>query len=331
MEDRGNRFCSNDEKSWRELMGKDILFRIISSGDRNESSQQAEAGDFVHISYEGYLRNAINKGFFIRQENTVVVLGDGDVLPGLEMGVRFCPVGCTSEVKFDSKFGYGSWGRRGSDGFIPVPPSTDLYFKFTVHEIISVIDDVELALMKKRIGNESFKYDLDNGEKALNVYNKAISLLDAEIDSHKKILVDLHNNVVLVHYKKKAFSLSKSSCLKIIEELDSRNVKAWIRLGYIYLDSDYEKANHAVGQAAKFAPNQMDNIDVRKLYSLLKKKKIEYKQKEKEMSLKMFDSLTNKNETKFQKRRWSLLFGEFLTVALISILIYFFMSKHNLE
>lgn len=293
-------------------MGKDIRFRLLSSEGKHDLSQTPEAKDFVRISFRGYVKNKEANQLFTETDNLIIVLSESDVPPGLEMGVRFCPIGCSAEVTCTSKFAYGDRGRKKQKdkNYIAVPPSAELLYSFIVHEVIDYVDDLQQVQIKKSIGNESFQYDLDDGYKALLVWKKTINMVDSfvnvsnddiseeKLKSFEEIKIDLYNNIALVYYNQKQYNECKASCNTILDDLDDKNSKACIRLGYALLElgAEFPEIHKVIQRAANMSPGGMENIHVRKLFSLYKKKKNEYIEKRKEVSKKMmkpYNTLSN--------------------------------------
>jgi len=321
-----NNTSDDDPYAWKDLMGKDIRFRLLSSEGKVDLSQTPEAKDFVRLSFRGYIKNENDTHqLFTEKDNFIIVLGEADVPPGLEMGIRFCPIGCSAQVTCTSKFAYGDRGRKkereekntDTKKYVAVPPSCELQYSFVVHEIINYVDDLQQIQLKKAIGNESFQYDLDVGYKALLVWKRTLTMIDSAINqpdgmpqdtikSLEKIKIDLHNNIALVYYNQKQYNEAKSSCNTILNELDEKNSKACIRLGYILLelDVDFSEINQVIQKAASLSSGGMENTDVRKLYSKYKKKKLDYIEKRKEVSKKMmknYNLSNNDNDQQEQK------------------------------
>jgi len=133
---------------------------------------------------------------FLTAQRWVVVLGDGDVIPGLEMAIRYLPLGASALVRCHSKYAYGSSGRRfggGDDGTeYAVPPDTETIYRLTIHSILPVKElatnkpfQIACAIQKKLIGNDCYKHEWEKlpdaggqgKHKALKAYNGGKDLM----------------------------------------------------------------------------------------------------------------------------------------------------------
>lgn len=96
----------------------------------------------------------------------MVVIGEKDVIPCLEMAVRFMSVGETALVWSHSKYAYGSSQRQ--NGAYQLPPNSNVYYLVHVREIIAhpntnVAGQVAAARMKKMIGNDCYENEWFTG------------------------------------------------------------------------------------------------------------------------------------------------------------------------
>ena len=121
---------------------------------------------------------------FIQARNWLIKLGNGDVLPGLEMAIRFLKLNQCAIVKCHSKYAYGPFGRNnacggGSGGTttqrdkqtrregVAVPPNTNIIYKLQIINIQSQNDvntqsnSFQMKVLKemKNIGNHYYKHD----------------------------------------------------------------------------------------------------------------------------------------------------------------------------
>jgi len=101
VENVAHMFEVNDD--WKELMGTEIMMKVI--GTQNPScgekeSVKIEPADAVLINFEARIANDREKtGLLFQQvKGWLIVVGDSDVLPALEMGVRFMEVGQTALI-----------------------------------------------------------------------------------------------------------------------------------------------------------------------------------------------------------------------------------------
>ena len=198
----------NDE--WLELMGKDLLMRVIGSsadslGDDHNDEPAGEVGDAIQLDFTGRRLLSFdgaegccseNESPFVEKRGCLIALGDGDVIPGLEMAARFLSCGQRAIVKCRSKYAYGAGGRRAAAAAADtasnsatvatkdLPPNSDVVLDVCVRTIIPSsqlleVDDlkIQLASSKKQLGNECYQYEWDDhgmGKgRALKLYGKA--------------------------------------------------------------------------------------------------------------------------------------------------------------
>ena len=81
-----------------------------------------EVGDALHIEFEG--RQAKDRDDqdglqFQDVKDWLVVIGDKDTTPALEMGLRFMQDGETSLIYSDAKYAYGLAGRHECEHVLP--------------------------------------------------------------------------------------------------------------------------------------------------------------------------------------------------------------------
>ena len=114
----------------------------------------------------------------------IIVIGEKDVLPALEMGVRFLSVGETAAIWSHSKFAYGPSQRRyHGDTDYTLPPHSHVCYTVTAKQILSLshkessgsstsssssaATQVQIAQSKKMIGNDIYAHEwFGNGEYA---------------------------------------------------------------------------------------------------------------------------------------------------------------------
>jgi hypothetical protein len=94
---------------WRELMGEDLVMKVIQSG-RPQNKKEPEAvqpQDAVMINFIGRLaddRSRVDGPIFQKVEGWFIIIGDGDVVPALELAIRFMDSGQTACVWSHSKY-----------------------------------------------------------------------------------------------------------------------------------------------------------------------------------------------------------------------------------
>ena len=97
-------------------MGEDLVMKVIRSErpKNNKDPAPVQPGDAVMIDFVARIANdRFARGGPIVQEakDWFVVVGDGDILPALELAIRFMDSGSTACVWSHSKFSF-SFGTR---------------------------------------------------------------------------------------------------------------------------------------------------------------------------------------------------------------------------
>ena len=318
---------------WQELMGEDLIFKV--SGQLNDTSSNEskvpEVGDALRISFEARVLGSditcasrlklIPVGEkntpYLSQEKWLITLGDGDVPAALEMGARFLCERQNGIVRCHSKYAHGKIGRKITSSCIAVPPASCVEFRIRLDEVVSSNEftrsfNLERAQWKKNLAKEMY---FSNQEYliAFKLYKSAAdiacSLLSEEDDSElnyieekniiKQLLIDCFNNISLCHIKMKDFSKAKASCTAVLE-IDQNNIKAFTRaiLCCVELGS-YEEAQRLLEVAEGIDPK---SPDIQKMAQIFRRKRQEYKVKEKEMYIKM---MNYGKDFKFSKREIS--------------------------
>ena len=181
---------------------------------------------------------------------------------------------------------------------------------------------IQLAVSKKRLGNECYQYEWGDHElgdhgmgkpRALKLYGKArdamIDLLGeiqtrqeegddtagaaGELDSAKQrassILIDCLNNISAVHLKAKAYGKAKESAATVLQ-YDPNNIKALCRAARAAIfnpNGTFEECEMAIAAAEEI---ESDNVDVQRLRVELDRRKKQHKKREKAMYSKMLGS-----------------------------------------
>ena len=93
---------------------------------------EVKEGSVVRFSYEGYLEET---GQLFSQTNTgevlEAVIGNGTVIPGIEIGLLGARSGGVRGIRLDSKVAYGETGSG------PIPPNASVLFQVVIVEVIN--------------------------------------------------------------------------------------------------------------------------------------------------------------------------------------------------
>jgi hypothetical protein len=275
---------------------------------------------------------------FQRVKGWLIVVGDGDILPAVEMGIRFMETGQTALIWAHSKYAMGP-GTRTCEG-VSVPPYSNVMFKVTVS--MKVIDTsrlnpyftIQKALTKKKIANDIYQCewcppptskDDPTCEQAMNrairLYTKTAKEMETLLEGNyfaqveqdhpqrlesQKLLLDVLNNIVAVHLKQKEYHKAKLASVDVLQ-VDPHNLKALLRAAKAALldpASTLEEASAALAAAESDITykNPEEEKQLQRLKVLLKKKKQEYKETSKSMfGNKLASSSSSSKTTKENK------------------------------
>jgi len=253
---------------------------------------------------------------FMERTDLLMKLGNCDVTQGLELAIRFLPLGECAIVKCHSKFSHPN-GRKNScieDGSHDAPPGVDVIYRVYLRSIKSLGHAqsnsfrFKLAKQLKYTGNDYYKYEwtAPNGGfgkvMSLKAYNDAkeelISLLKdiAEMEMGEgegasedevkmksetmTLLVDCFNNIAAVHLQGKEYSKAKEAAGEAIS-LDPDNVKALCRaVKASMLSGAFDESKMALYAAIELDEN---NKEVQKVKAEFERRLIAYQKKEKSM------------------------------------------------
>jgi len=336
-------------RDWMELMGDKLILKKIGPQPSKEQQQYAEIGDAIYIDYvartlplssppdnnnidltlydfpiHDYIKmnndenNKINPpDIFVHKQQCLVTLGDGDVVPILEMALRFIPLNESGIVRSDARFGYGPKGYQSTSNH-QHPSNTCVEVFVTIKSIISSENNkftsaefvIERGLAKKQLGNEALNNE-HNPYRALNLYQSSVQLLQSYLESlndtppstnkaeiiqqSTHIIIDCLNNASLVHYQTKNYSKAKELATQVLASYDIQNVRALYRAAKASMmdpGGSYEESKAAIDAATDILGK--DHTDVKRLFHEWKRKKLETRRREKALFSKM---VTNSQST----------------------------------
>ena len=234
---------------------------------------------------------------FQRATGWLIEIGAKDVLPAVEMGVRFMHVGDTAAVWSTSKYAYGP-GRRKSDSGSKdedLLPHSNVRYDISLLRIVEMSDpaaQLQLCQSRKAIGNDIYRFECIQDDeyaksRALSLYQRAAQTL-AELVQKKddtvaaeatKALMDCLNNIAAVHLSCKSFHAAKQACVRVLE-MDPNNATALTRAAKAALEdsaSSYEEVDAAIAAA--------DDVgaDTSKLKRLLQQRRAAHAKQTKKM------------------------------------------------
>ena len=179
---------NEDPYDWVSLMGDGIKLRIVAPLDAGsrDSLAQPEIGDRVTCSYKCFELAAPADGggrgaLLFSEEGSTHVLGDSEVPPGLELGLRFMRKSERAELQTEARFAYGN----RSIPEINVA-GQDMMYEVELSDIkrvsdFTAADKLNIAKRKKELGNKEFKRGEMKG--AMKLYDAACKLAVDEVNS----------------------------------------------------------------------------------------------------------------------------------------------------
>lgn len=265
---------------------------------RSDDRLEVHPTDAVLIDYVARVaptKEVVDGPIFQVVKDWLIVVGDKDVMPAVEMGVRYMHEGETAVIWSHSKYALGPL-TRSHDGY-DMPPDSHVRVEITVKSIETSDEDPHYAMRichsKKEIGNDVFLNEWSKGagkHRALYLYQKAAKGLElylqnpeARKEEAARLLVDCLNNVAAVYIKAKEYHTAKEACVKVLE-LEPSNYKALIRAAKAALldtASSFEEVEAAIHAASQVADGSAS--DVKRLKTDFLRRKKEYDEKTKSM------------------------------------------------
>jgi hypothetical protein len=284
--------------------------------------EPVEPQDAVLMNFEGWVASdkSVTSGpNFQVEKGWLILVGDGDILPALEMGVRFMGTGQTALIWSHPKYALGLGTRKFMD--TTVPPNSSVMYKVTV--VQKVVDTsrlnpyftIQKAITRKKIANDIYQHEWcpppktsddpsceQSMARATKLYTKAAKEMETLLDGtyfqqveedhpqrkeSQGILLDALNNIVAVYLRQKDYHEAKLAAVNVLQK-DPNNIKALMRAAKAALldpASTMEEASEAIKAAESEITykNPEEEKELKRLKVQLKRKQVEYKQKSKEM------------------------------------------------
>ncbi|KAK7115767.1 peptidyl-prolyl cis-trans isomerase FKBP8-like [Littorina saxatilis] len=322
------------EDEWMDILGNGQLKKkMLKAG--TESSHPAP-GSLVTVKVNGRL----DSGVCIQDSTENFILGDGDVIAALDMGVALMDEGETAEVVTAPRFAYGRKGREPD-----IPKDSTLTYNLQLLDVKPGVDFTKLTSeerlqfgeQKRERGNDLFGREDFSG--AINSYSKAVTFLDSSgqgLSGDTSILQKIHdsrlkcfNNLAASQLKVGATDAAIRSCEAVLLT-QPENIKALYRLGKAFGNKGQtDKAITTLKKALKLDPES--KLLHRELASLTQKQKKEV-ESEKTMYKKMMGSMGGAAEKKDEASsggvlKWSLVAGGVIAAA-ASVGLAFYRSTH---
>jgi hypothetical protein len=241
---------------------------------------------------------------FHSTKGALITVTDGDVVPALELGIRFMQVGETALIW--SHFKYGPYARTYDN--YDLPPNTNVLYKVTVRSILDENEPdfgLRVSIGKKELANDLYAHEWPGAkQRMLQLYRRAATNLqtilqtDSDNDdttnedalAYKQqaldVTLDCLNNIAAVYIRAKDYHKAKQAAVALLE-LDANNVKGLLRAAKAAMmdsASSYEEVEAAIVAVEDIGT---DVDEVKALRQQLKRRKQEYSKKSKELMANM--------------------------------------------
>ncbi|XP_076331990.1 peptidyl-prolyl cis-trans isomerase FKBP8-like isoform X2 [Tachypleus tridentatus] len=310
-----------DEDGWLDILGSgDLKKKVIKSGEG--AGTRPQRSNWVTVKLTGKLTDGTVVEHF---DSLKFILGDTDVVQGLDLAIALMEKGETAEIIVPSRLGYGNIGRPPN-----IPPDAELMYEVEIFSVEEVGEETDLPLEERmKIGDEkrergNFWYGRSDYSNAIHCYRRSLDFLDDEKQDFRnptselqKLLdtrLKVYNNLAAAQLKMDAYEAALKS-VDFVLKVQPQNVKALFRKGKILAAKG--KNNEAIAELKKALKLEPETkIIHQELAKLMLKKKQEEKA-EKAMYKRMFGTTNvSSSQPKSQLRSWSLIVGGIMAVVL---------------
>ncbi|XP_022108900.1 inactive peptidyl-prolyl cis-trans isomerase FKBP6-like isoform X2 [Acanthaster planci] len=315
----GGNDSGDDSQTPFEVIAKG-MFSVISDGGVKKRVKKVGSGEVFQegwtatIHYEGYFEycDVPYDSSKLRNKPQKITLGEGQVIPGLEIAVSTMRKGEKSDFLVSPEYAFGPRGvppripENATILFViellaisetPIAPDMDTWT--AEKRKAATFDEIlEVANAERKAGNEA--YEEKRTSKATSHYIKAIRLLEnarlanqSEEDEMRRVLLKLYLNMSICYIKQGHYTRALSNCTKALE-IDPDNIKALFRRGQALLRSgEFDQARHWLSKAQKISPkNSAIEAELRQLGKV----KAKFEQLDKMMYSRMFASANTTNK-----------------------------------
>ncbi|XP_050308406.1 inactive peptidyl-prolyl cis-trans isomerase FKBP6 [Anthonomus grandis grandis] len=296
------------QKQMEDLFGNEsIMKKVLRQGYGNKP----EKFSVVKVHYNGYTELEA-KPFdctYARKKPHVFTMGNGEVLPGLELAVQSMLLNEKSQFLIKPELAYGKFGCLGR-----IPPNATVLFQIELLEIIESVSAENfdnLPEKKQQEFSEIYNFCVAQSEKGKNLfvrdnvsaaikqYNIAVSKLEyaqlanyEEQTKQQELLHKLYQNLLVCHTKlqepkkgcinfNKLFHLTKGTELKINAKIYYNHAKCLRLLG------EFKRAKESLQKARNIEPR---NPYVLNEFKIIDEEQRKYQEKEKKMAAAMVKS-----------------------------------------
>jgi tetratricopeptide (TPR) repeat protein len=297
----------------------------VLSNTKGDEARAVKKGDAVLMDFVAWLcdeppteelKEDDDTTVFQKAKSWLVIVGEEDLVEGLDTGLANMKEGDAAYLFCTSKFALGS-GTRKYHG-CEICPNTNVCYQITVTSIVQDTSrlnpyfTLQKALTRKKIANDLYQYELlsltptqaadkTRNEaarmRALKLYRQVgrdmKDLLDGTYfqsveEDHpqrkecRKLMIDSYNNVVVVYMHGKQYDKALDA-VEIALKRDPKNLKAMIRNAKLHvLVATTEKKLKEADEALKMAENAICYKDQAE-EAELKKIRAQYKQRRKQV------------------------------------------------
>ncbi|XP_015929100.1 peptidyl-prolyl cis-trans isomerase FKBP8 [Parasteatoda tepidariorum] len=224
---------SPDDDEWLDIMGSGNFKKlVIKKGNGHET--RPEKGDRVTVRLSCF----VNDKLVEEQENLQVIVGDMDVIQGLDLVFCLMEKDEVAKVKIPPKLAYGKLGRSPE-----IPPESELEYEVHLkdvqpvdHNSLSVSERLNLGDEKRARGN--FFYERSEYLEAIFCYGRSAEYLEGVRDSSGStpeesqkvvdMIVKVYNNMAASHLKLGAYQAALKAVESVLN-IQPKNVKALFR------------------------------------------------------------------------------------------------------
>lgn len=310
-----------DEDGWLDILGSgDLRKRVIRAGEGVNS--RAQRGQWVSMHYVGKLED----GTVVEKDNLKIIVGDSDIVQGLDLSIALMEKGEVAEVVVPSRLAYGKLGNPPR-----IPPDSVINYEVEIVDVQEADDEENLPLgERQRIGNEkkergNFWYTRGDYSTAVHCYRRALDFLDSgnqnfqesapELQKLLDMRLTVYNNLAAAQLKMDAYEAALKS-VDYVLTIQSNNVKALFRKGKILVSKgQIDEAIDVLKKALKLEPGtKIIHQELSKLTSRKKKEETETRA----MYKRMFETKEEKQKASDKKHKlfnWTMIAGGVLTVA----------------
>jgi hypothetical protein len=115
---------------WTDLMGEDIRILRLNEEEISESSSTASIDTVAYFNMSTSYLDLEGQPILVEEEvDLAAKIGDGDFLPGVELGLRHSRIGEHFIIRCHNKFAYGTDGRNSVNGCVVIPPNVSVSLK----------------------------------------------------------------------------------------------------------------------------------------------------------------------------------------------------------